>query len=589
MDSTALLYYNASINIVPLYFCIFASRRIYRHRLDGLQSEILTDPRVYEAKRNLTLTLILCSLFDVLLEHINIYEEGLTLTQFERAVFCLLATLAWGSSHYLLAFDLKRRIKLSWAGQALYYLVNVPLYLTDVYSISFEYRSNLWGFMYTMRVTTNALSAGCCVILSYLTFTRPNEFSINSVDYTQLELSPTYSSSKVHPKMTNLKVSVEGYKAKVIEGTRVIFYSIIVNLDNDTHIVRRTYAECKALADSLDQAFPKQQSLRLQMPTFPDLRNKSMELLVNDLSEYFRLISSPVFLTSEFLEFLQLQCSDQIQLEQDFLRRFYSNESITDASGLEPSYAALPLHVFFQVKLTYQTVGGNVEYCLKWICIPNGALGEAYHRYSSLLKVHKELVKLIKPSKLPNFPSKQYLSRLSTHIDFKLVEKRSKQLELYYNTVLNDPAYLCSPLLLFINCEIPLSFIVPASIPPVVRLNGPITVEAQWTGEKVSCVFTMSFFKADIDGTSVNWTISQPLYAFRQLAEYLQQRSRSPLLQYYMRMLHEDDDCCDIVPRLPKTFKDNAGKLQSFIEGCLTSRHILNCLIFRQFLSHAVK
>mmetsp|Transcript_13266 Transcript_13266/g.24876 ORF Transcript_13266/g.24876 Transcript_13266/m.24876 type:complete len:604 (+) Transcript_13266:1597-3408(+) len=586
MDSEALLYYYASTSSIPLYFCFFALRRIYIHRLDGVQGEVYSSIKVFKFKRFLTFTLAVCALTEVLLGLSINWNLGIsTADSLPRLIYFSLVALSWSISYYLLSFDFKRHIELSWINQAFYYIVSIPLYLADVFTLSLELEMVPWHFVVVGSVS-NALSICGCILLCYLTYVKPNEFSFIPDEYQLLEMLPPLPKQSFHPEMTNLNVCVEGYKTKLIEGKYTVFFCIVVQLNNQTHIVKHTYAECEALAKHLMRAFPKSHNFRLQMPEFPDLYRKTMDDLVDELSEYFKLISSPIFLTSYFVEFLKLQSCDWVQQEQEYLMRFYTNESGHESTSIEPTYSALPMHVFFQMKITYRIKSdANVEYCMSWICIPNGAIGSAYHRYSNLLRFHKHLARLVRPAKLPSFPSKHYLSRITTNVDMQLIERRGKQLETYYNLVMNDPAFLCINLLELINCRIPLTFIIPAcSLSPVVKLNGPLNVEAVWTDDHVVCVYNMSFFKADIDQTSDFWTISQPLHAFKDLAIYLKQRAPSPFLRYYMRMLHEDDEGCDTFPSLPKKFTDKVDKLKNFIEDCLASRHILNCLAFRRFL-----
>jgi hypothetical protein len=581
---TFVLYYTG-ICSVPLYFCIFAFRRIYIHRLDGLQVDSLPIVGIYTSKRLLTFSLVICSVVASALELLKNCEiEVSSVTQLARLVFYLLAVVAWSCSYYLLAFDFKRRIEKSWVNQVCYFVLNVPISLAEVFALSIEYKAYDWVLLGS-QVVVNTVSLFCCLLLTFISCAYPNEFNLTASDYHLLEVESPRARS-FHPEMTNLYISVNGYKTRLIEGKRVVYYSIVVRLNDETHLIKRTLSEIESVSNHLASTFSTKNYPRLQTPSFPDLSGTSMDDLVDELSNYFLLVSSPIFLTSQFLEFLQLTGCEWIQYEQEYLVDFYNNESVQGSTSIQPSYPALPSHVLFKLAVSSRINASTVEYCLNWICIPNGTLGSVWHRYSKLLTFHKNLGKLVRPAKLPQFPRKQYLSRLTIIVDFTLIDERRSQLETYYNTVLNDPAFVCTHLLEFICCTIPLSFLLSScSLAHVVKLNGPITSETRWTDDnKIEFVYLMCFFKVEADQTSCYWTVSQPLQAFRSLATYLERRARSPFIRYYLRMLHDDDTDCDRFPTLSRRMENKCHKLQSFMEECLASRHILNCYEFRKFI-----
>jgi hypothetical protein len=91
MVSNTLALYYAGICTVPLYFCIFAFRRVYIHRLDGPQVDSLPISGIYTSKRLLTSSLVMCSVAASVLELIKSCEIKIShATQLSRCFTCWL-------------------------------------------------------------------------------------------------------------------------------------------------------------------------------------------------------------------------------------------------------------------------------------------------------------------------------------------------------------------------------------------------------------------------------------------------------------------------------------------------------------------
>ena len=464
--------------ILPVYFIFYTISRLRKHWSDGKEPAKTSNSR-FAAKLILT---FLLSLLDIV--HIADYSPNQHYSPEEIALrigFYTLSALAWLFSAILVFFDLIRRLKCQWRGQRIYWILElashiVILVLNTSYD-HYEYSGKEFYTFTLIQIASHALSVLFCLILSYFSLFRPNDFTVLTSDiYINLHsrASNTEDSIRDPDSEISLKITFLGFKTKLSDiGTSVPYYKFRIKLNNTQKTISRTLQDFEILHNSfLNSSF----NLVDLLPHFEssDLIKFEIQERGLELCSYLNSLCKVEFMSGELLTFLMIDEGEKDLLTRRFLE-FHEERNESHpvprsqsicldyfSHRLDPgatdsvfvNSTSLQWLVSVKVLRPDREVSKDVDFLL-WCEIPQAGFKKTVgYRLAEFSRFLKTVSKVLAPASIyfnSNIP--RNVKSLSESSIFKL----QSDLEHYMIELLNDPAFLCKEALEFIKCDLEVS------------------------------------------------------------------------------------------------------------------------------------
>ena len=591
-------YQHAPFFLVPILFIFSCFYKIHHHWSDGKEGT-----KFYATRMILK---ILACLFESALDITRIVIEPPTgyYTRNERLFrfsYFVLMTFSWVLSGYVVYFEFKRRIKPNWFGQKGFWVASLlsstALMTLNVIGNNYLENSQEVQRFYLIETIIYSFAIASEVFLTYVAIFKPNDFFIDKMIH-----EPIDPCCELMLDTDPMSVSVSGYKVKTIKSSQVTFYEIIVSLGKYCKKVSRTYAEFESLHNQLEQKFFAEYA-NIDLPKTPKtLANSSIDLREKGLSDYLQRLCEGKLFTQEFLDFLLIPEKLQVELKGYFNRY---DTTHTDA----PMRTRSEIDDYFVPKLIQnETLTISLPaYHLNWmidIQIPSWTRAESHieysikveirilsfetwvtSRYSEMLNLHKTLCKLHIP--VPHFPSKS-LSNYK-HKDSDAIAIRRSQLEDYLGKVYNDPAYLHTNALKFINCSLEMERIL-AIIPKGSRyeLIHPMKWEGEIGNDSSQYITYVIRFRKDVLGKNQEWEVTRRFREFVALHKNLMNRHTSYLLREFLEEVPAE------LPELPNRsltplctcdeIESRKVSLEKYLQELLGNNAVTCSYEFRMFI-----
>lgn len=602
-----LFWYYLCVVWVPLYFISYSALHILKHNRDGQEGGDIRYSRTYKLKQMILAFLMVVCIGNAAIELSFIYLSGYNdIKAVIRPAYYTLAALAWSLCFYLVRFDFKRRLKMVRFGQPFFWIASGPLFIIDIFILNSDFVTSdteigIFIAFYTLAAAFN-------IWLTFISFYRPDDFGNRMVSLYEplasIHLDSDYAASFAE---LQTQVAILDYKIKMENAKPVVYYNIQVSISGSKYVIRRTSADIELISKILQDRI---EQLHIEGLTFPELaefssRENSMSKIIDELDRFLKEACKPIYMFEELCDFFEIpsEFRDSIKAERHSLQEFlkmtsdYQSSKISSVLDQESATDLRISQLFFLVTIPQFTrAGDHFEYAIHWKSLKTGTVGSVAYRFNELYKFNRNLKSEIGKAELPEFPSRNVISFIISEPKSEALAERSRSLAMYYENLMNDPAYLCEALLKFMKCDIPLDIIWSSSLQSVLlQLNGPVTWEQNFNDEPkpyVSYIFSVVKYQANrLVGT---WTISRRYSEFISLHSNLKHRSRSPMLKRYLRFVNVDKSLSTQVPSIPgKSFKtlqdpkqieERTNDLQKFLENCFFLRHIVDSYCFRAFL-----
>ena len=592
--------------LIPVLFLIHATGRFARHCRDGRQVSIHFKPKLYYTKRVSALVLSCIALCTTL----NGYPPAGSMYEMTLRTVCFsLFAIAWLVSFRLVGFEYVRRLEASWFGHRLYWIGS---FIADVgYSVyqalHLEAEGNPW-----LQVAAHIVFGLICLFLSFCAIWRPNDFSLTSwTDSPSSQtLDPQLPLLTMAPQSPVLRVSVDNFKKKVRDGVSLLLYAVTVSENGNERQLWKTYQDFEALYQIIIGKF-RVEFPKLDIPTLPEFTpTDAIETRVTALNSFLTGLNFPAFHCEEYLTFLNITGEHYTVLLSEHYKVIGRPEGLqvltfshSDSVIMQETSSVMRFinrefaYGFFEVTIAEwrQCGDGHVEYDIQWKLsagiVPGvmGRDGVIAHRFNEFYLLHKALKEDLAPAKLPHFPSKTYISRL-TGIDKDAIERRRSGLERYLRATLNDPAYLAPRLLDFIDCkrtnyrDIFLSY---CPFPCDIHLLLPLHWECEISESDEQHIVYM----ANLERGTKRWTIKRHFSEFEELNRNLTGRALSPLLREFVGS--KGDGKTGDLPVFHrkglqlvsvKELETRKSALESYLQALLQYPLLLEAYVFRQFL-----
>lgn len=553
MELYAFVHYLFAV--FTFYFLLYSFRRIALHWRDGKEKVITSSGRLV-VKIACTVTCSLLALAHIVDYVPSKYDKENSIA---RTVFFSLYSFSWLISSYLTYFDYSRRLPSQWQGQRFFWIFGL---IANISLLSFNLSINLYNFQGSelfqfdiIQLLAYILSIILCCLLSSYSIFRPNDFSITSPELIKkLKRSTVLFDETIENDDIKIKVSIIGYKIKQVQSITLLHFNINVSVNRLVHSISRTLADFEALDLCLREKFPKSQFPNLKFPEFHKeaLRKEDPSIRAKLLNTYLSELCCPDFMTSELLNFLQIEGNvrdllvvrnsigfeEKTPMSEDFLRSDSSlfNYHSTNLNLSNQDSGNL-LNLKWVVDVTIPTYrieeDGSIDYYVRSEFVANKIEKTRPYKFKDFGELHKALKKIVSPGTVMNFPNRNYTKTLKSR-DKEGIEQRKKQLENYISVLANDPAYISKEVLEFLGDSISLDEVY--SLIPM--FNYRIHGEGEWEGEisdDSSHYILYSFFIIKIkDKFEIQWKIMKRFREFDALHKKLTQRHASPLLKQFL-------------------------------------------------------
>ena len=547
-----LLYEYAFLTLVPVWFISYAVIRMKRHWNDGKDKFILLNRHVY-LKWFLTFIMTLLTFFHIL--DLS-YFARLTETQMiSRAAFFGLLFFAWLVSFKLAIFENNNRLIMKWTGHRSFWPANLIIHIYLLINEVVFFGADRLGTNWTSVIlATYVLQATCCLILTLYAIMRPNEFAPIGESGSPLvpKHKPRSSTAlSIGDHLEYPTISIKSYKMKEECNKSITLFTIISTISSHPFRSKRSIADFDILHKEIKNKFPADTFPNLSIPSYGNILGYTAEDKMKIFAEYLNSLSAPEFMLPEYLDFLRitdpyrttlLRANEEI-LQKDatlnvselrsesIIERYFNPSTQKDISESLDDYGEYLYHKHIEVKISkWIEVEKHIEYSVIWAIHYLDLNGSAQKRYNEFLEFHDHHSKIVAPAKLPKFPSKNYIKKL-TKIDEKALGLRRTQLEDYLSHVLNDPAFLCKEALEFLDInttvESILSFHHPASD---IKLQAPLTCYPEIDDPGYHLVYSIKLSKSTEVGHKIDWCVTRRYREFDELHSFLQKRAQSALL-----------------------------------------------------------
>lgn len=586
--------------------------RMIRHWNDGKDKFIVLNKHVYlKWLLSFLMTILTCMHIIDLALFINLE----TLDLISRSFFFSLLLLSWLTSFILGIFENNKRLIMRWSGHRSFWpaniLVHLILMIQDGLIIFDDDPPIHWVFVLEFIYFSEILF---CSILTVYAFKRPNEFLIIGefdISFLRRQTRRTLAgSTSLQDSGECPKISIKNYKIKQEEGKTVICFTITTVFNSVPYVAKRNLQEFDSLNRHVVKSFPVSEYPNFNIPSFPNVFGKDNEEKIVVLGEYLNSLASPEFFSEFFLDFLGIngvnktnllkkneiilrneESVEKNQFRSDSIAERYFNPSLLNAETLEDQPTQNCCE-YIEIKiLRWLEVEEHIEYEISFNLKSENNPKSTLKRYKDILEFHKNLAKLVSPAKLPEFPSKNYLKKL-TKIDEKALNLRKDNLELYLNHVYNDVAFICTESLEFLGISTSLTAIW--QVPYInynIKLAGPLICSPIIDDLGHYILYTIKLAKFQDKQKKCEWEITKRYRQFDTLHHFLNKRVQSPILNKY----HEFRGIKDVnLPSLPgksvgvlissEEIEARRLGLEKYLEEILAVPGNLQSYILKQFI-----
>lgn len=302
--------------VLPIYFIIYTFIRVSKHWSDGKEPAKTSNSR-FAAKLVLTFALSLLELAHVIdyspNQHYSAEETAF------RVGFYVLSALAWLFSSVLVFFDFIRRLESQWRGQRIYWILelfsHIVILILNTTIDSYDYSGREFYTFTLIQITCHALSVVFCLILSYFSLFRPNDFTktnkINDISL-HVPFKPIEDSMKFNEELFKVNF-IDCKTRRNKENSSVTYYKFHVKVNNCESFITKTVQEFMVLNQTLEGL-----GLVLNEP-LPDLVLIHFEEQGKELCRYLKYLCRVECMTPELLEFLEIRGSEKESLSRMFL------------------------------------------------------------------------------------------------------------------------------------------------------------------------------------------------------------------------------------------------------------------------------
>ena len=598
----------APLCAVPLGFLVCSTVRVIRHYRDS-RDHGKTPYRRYSRTKQL-LTSLLTLLNTILLLDVDPMQWPLW-DLVTRSTYFALNVLAWTFSSLLVSFDAARQIEQSWFGQRGFW----PLSCLSN-SLCFVLQLKTSAFLETNSPEEEAyfLISRCVffvcgilltTVLSYFAIQHPNDFFWVGSAVTPLSPSLlrratrkiSFSSGKT------LSASITAMKAK--QG--LVYFRILVKIGNSEHSTQRQFSEFRVLHEELRSNFSKDSFPNLDFPTLPNIPSLEIEEKISTLNAYLSALLVPELMTTQLLDFLDINDPfrselssqhDQIMRTLGILESNSRHDSFQFALSEQTPHTVVTRALYFKVLIEgwEQTTDpdSHINYLITWQCLHFDHRGKCSRRFNDFYALHQSLKNELN-CELPSFPKKNYLAGFGKALDHSALSSRRAALEVYLQTVCNDPAYLSDMTLRFLGCSIPrVDLWRNSSLFADYSLSLPITWEGEIDDQQTHyTVYILTFLRRNwTNGASLQWKVSRRYREFDKLHQQLLNRIKSSAYVQYCAGVNRTS-----VPNLPalprkglvalsshEEIEQRRKALQGYMLELLKVPNILEAYSLRMFL-----
>ena len=255
-----------------IYFIIYSIQRIITHWNDGKVKVKSFEGRLI-VKISITVS---CALFNVL--HVaDAFPAYYSLSRLIiRTIYFIIAFCSWLFSSFLVYFDYARTLKSQWRGQRSFWIfnffANIALLTMNIFTKLYSFSgSSLYQFD-IIQISCYAISILLCIILSFYSIFRQNDFTVISDDlYKKLRRSSSLFDDpcSIENELL-LHITIPGCKMRTANDVSTIHYKIRIGVNNDeSYEISRTLADFYSLDKTLRESFPKTSFPNLKFPEFP--------------------------------------------------------------------------------------------------------------------------------------------------------------------------------------------------------------------------------------------------------------------------------------------------------------------------------
>ena len=525
---------------LALCFFVSLSMHLVIHYRDGVN--IMRDT----SHRSRVLKVSLCLL------HFTAYFLLLMVAtdQVPGTISVLLWTVVWVESAAIVEFDYRRWLAASWLQQR------------GLWSVSC-----LWHIFQLLNPASSKLHyflAVLSTILCLLALFKPNDYILLNQTQEMMEnllvhpIPRTKTTSSSSLAESQLSVSLNVCKVKRFPSTTQLDYRFSINVSGTEHQLKVSSADFERFDHKMSEKFRSMYPL-LDFPRLPKPNNSDIDVHSKQIEDYLAALCRPDYRCSELFDFLQLSSEDRDLLSTPLVRflDLYECVSLSRSSsegngerllvGDESIAVFVRCHVEGWMKIDAQKP--YIVYRVKWTTVDTCYSGLVAKRFSDFYQLHRTIKSRIGSAKMPDFPSKNYLQSFIGELDSHALDLRRKALEGYINYVLNDPAYLCSPLLEFLNCPVGVETLWRTRVSPEpIRLMSRVNWTSEMNGDG-SCYFCYSVVIGQEDN---QWHIVHRYSEFDELHQALEKRKSSDLLKAYMAHREVVGVTGECLPMLPK-------------------------------------
>ena len=477
----------------------------------------------------------------------------------------------WAESAVTVEFDYRRWLASSWASQRSLWLLSLPFHCV----LSLLPSTNFERFLFFSMAFVSA-------VLAYFAVSRPNDYILINQSQQMMEnllIRPVLYSQKTSSSSiaeSQLSVSLSACKVRRLRSNIQLDYRFIVNVAGKEHQLKLNTGDLERFDQEISEKMSAIYPL-LDFPRLPKSQNQDIDTHSKQIEGYFTHICRPEYRSEALFDFLRIPQSSRDLLATPLVRFIDMYECVSlSRSSSEGNGATLPscdeaVVSFFNCKVEgwtkVEAQRPYIVYRVRWVAVGLGCAGSVAKRFSEFYQLHKAIKSCIGDAKAPEFPSKNYLKSLIGELDSHALDLRRQALESYICYVLNDPAYLCAPLLCFLNCPIALeslwesrAVLEPVSVVGRVNWNTEIDMDG-------SCYFAYSLLV--LQGESQCQVVHR-YREFDNLHQALNRRLNSTVLAAYMAYRNEPDTSAIPLPILPQktlTALSTVEEIESRREG----------------------
>ena len=326
--------------------------------------------------------------------------------------------------------------------------------------------------------------------------------------------------------------------------------------------------------------------------------------------DYLNLLSGPEFFILEYLEFLGIKDPYKeilLKNNEEVLQKEVvdSKKNTRAGSVYEKVYFSWAqeneileenseyfLQKYVEIRINkWVEVKKHIEYEICWKINFLDLHGCILKRYNEFAEFDSVLSKIVSPAKLPKFPRKNYISRIS-RFDEKSLNLRKIQLEKYLSHVFNDLAFLCNEVLEYLEINARIEQIWNFLEKPYeYKLQAPLTCYTDIDNSGYYLIYPIKLCKNSDNTDNIEWTIYRRYSEFDEIHNFLVKRSQSPILQKYFEFIHFVDKSIPCLPpkivvslSCPSDIENRRYGLEKYLEEILCLPSALNAYGFRLFL-----